>query len=121
MGPEEAVTSDPNEAAPSRAEVQRKSAAVSSLLAAQSGAPVSLDGILEMMEQLEKVTENQPFEVPQTEVDFVQDLFLPRRKKWLPGYKQRILAIPIPLNTWIDEPPDFNPYMLRGLKKKVRS
>lgn len=118
MGPEDAVTFDPNESAPPRAEIQRKNAAVSSLLAAQLSAPVSLEGILDVMEQMEKLSESQAFEVSKPEVDFMEDLFLPRRKKWLPGYKQRILAIPIPLNTWIDEPPEFNPYMLRGLKKK---
>jgi hypothetical protein len=66
---------------------------------------------------ISEVAKKKKYLVPQNEADFIQNLFLPPIHKWDPAYKSAVCSLPIPFNTWIDEPPEMNEYMLPGLRK----
>jgi hypothetical protein len=39
--------------------------------------------------------------------------------EWDPAYKLAVTSLPIPFNSWVDEPPELNDYMLPALRKNA--
>jgi hypothetical protein len=39
--------------------------------------------------------------------------------EWDPAYKPAVTSLPIPFNSWVDDPPELNDYMLPALRKSV--
>jgi hypothetical protein len=37
--------------------------------------------------------------------------------EWDPAYKPSVTCLPIPFNSWVDDPPELNEYMLPALQK----
>jgi hypothetical protein len=68
-------------------------------------------------QKIQAVAKQKKYMVPKHEVDFIQDLFLPPIHKWDPAYKSTVTSLPIPFNSWVDESPEMNEYMLPGLRK----
>ncbi len=39
--------------------------------------------------------------------------------EWDPAYKPSVTSLPIPFNSWVDDPPELNEYMLPALRKNA--
>jgi hypothetical protein len=77
---------------------------------------MSIDAQLARAEKIQAVAKKKKYHVPKHEVTFIQDLFLPTIDEWDPAYKSTVTSLPIPHNSWVDEPPELNDYMLPGLR-----
>jgi hypothetical protein len=76
----------------------------------------SIEAQLARAEKIRTVAKKKKYKVPKHEVQFIQNLFLPPIHKWDPAYKSTVTSLPIPHNSWVDEPPELNEYMLPGLR-----
>jgi hypothetical protein len=77
---------------------------------------MSIEAQLARAEKIRSVAKKKKYHVPKHEVKFIQDLFLPPIDGWDPAYKSTVTSLPIPHNSWVDEPPELNDYMLPGLR-----
>jgi hypothetical protein len=78
---------------------------------------LSIDAQLARAQKIRKVAKKKQYIVPDNEVNFIQELFLPPINKWDPAYKSTVTSLPILFNSWVDEPPELNNFMLPGLRK----
>jgi hypothetical protein len=78
---------------------------------------LSIGAQLARAKKIRDVARKKKYIVPDNEVNFIQDLFLPPIDKWDPAYKSAVTSLPIPFNCWVDEPPELNDYMIPGLRK----
>lgn len=77
---------------------------------------LSIEAQLARAEKIQAVAKKKKYQVPKHEVAFIQNLFLPPIDEWDPAYKSKVTSLPIPHNSWVDEPPELNDYMLPGLR-----
>jgi hypothetical protein len=77
---------------------------------------LSIDAQLARAEKIRSVAKKKKYRVPKHEARFLQDLFLPPIDEWDPAYKSSVTSLPIPHNSWVDDPPELNDYMLPGLR-----
>ncbi len=77
---------------------------------------MSIEAQLARAEKIQSVAKKKKYQVPKHEVSFIQNLFLPPIDEWDPAYKSKVTSLPIPHNSWVDEPPELNDYMLPGLR-----
>jgi hypothetical protein len=77
---------------------------------------LSIDAQLARAEKIQAVAKKKKYQVPKHEVTFIQNLFLPPIDEWDPAYKSTVTSLPIPHNSWVDEPPELNDYMIPGLR-----
>jgi hypothetical protein len=95
---------------------ESKSRAIQQMLADEPE-DLSIDAQLARAQKIQAVAKKKKYLVPDHKANFLQDLFLPPIHKWDPAYKSMVTSLPIPFNTWVDEPPEMNDYMLPGLRK----
>jgi hypothetical protein len=81
----------------------------------------SIEAQLARAEKIQAVARKKKYKVPRHEATFLQNLFLPPIHKWDPAYKSMVTSLPIPHNSWVDEPPELNEYMIPGLRNASRS
>jgi hypothetical protein len=79
---------------------------------------MSIEAQLARAQKIQAVAKRKKYLVPENEVNFLQDLFMPPILKWDPAYKSTVNSLPIPFYCWVDEPPEMNDYMLLGLRKQ---
>jgi hypothetical protein len=77
---------------------------------------LSIDAQLARAEKIKSVAKKKKYLVPEHEKNFIQDLFAPTIDEWDPAYKSTVTSLPIPHNSWVDEPPELNDYMIPGLR-----
>jgi hypothetical protein len=83
---------------------------------AEDDEDLSIDAQLARAEKIQSVAKKKKYQVPVHEVNFIQNLFLPPIDKWDPAYKATVTSLPIPHNSWVDEPPELNDYMILELR-----
>ncbi len=98
-----------------RRDFETKSRVIRQILADDAD-DMSIDAQLARAEKIQSVAKKKKYQVPKHEVDFIQNLFLPPIDGWDPAYKSTVTSLPIPHNSWVDEPPELNEYMLPGLR-----
>jgi hypothetical protein len=98
-----------------RRDFESKSRAIRMILAEESD-DLSIDAQLARAEKIQSVAKKKKYVVPAHEADFIQNLFLPPIDEWDPAYKSKVTSLPIPHNSWVDEPPELNDYMIPGLR-----
>jgi hypothetical protein len=77
---------------------------------------MSIEGQLARACKIKEVAKQKKYNVPDHEAQFLQNLFVPPIHKWDPAYKPAVTSLPIPHNSWVDDPPELNDYMLPGLR-----
>jgi hypothetical protein len=103
-----------------RREFESKTRVIRQILA-DDDEDMSIEAQLARAEKIKSVAKKKKYTVPKHEAEFLQDLFLPPIHKWDPAYKSTVTSLPIPHNSWVDEPPELNEYMLPGLRNASRN
>jgi hypothetical protein len=98
-----------------RKDFETKSRVIRQILADDAD-DMSIEAQLARAEKIQAVAKKKKYKVPKHEADFLQNLFLPTIDEWDPAYKSKVTSLPIPHNSWVDEPPELNEYMLPGLR-----
>jgi hypothetical protein len=98
-----------------RRDFETKSRVIRQILA-EDAEDLSIEAQLARAEKIKTVAKRKKYQVPAHEVEFIQNLFLPPIDGWDPAYKSMVMGLPIPHNSWVDEPPELNDYMLPGLR-----
>ncbi len=98
-----------------RRDFESKSRVIKQILADDAD-DMSIEAQLARVEKIQSVAKKKKYQVPKHEVDFIQNLFLPPIDAWDPVYKSTVTSLLIPHNSWVDEPPELNDYMLPGLR-----